>query len=59
MSTTDEIAQMIEDVENRSSKLNDWETGFIDDITVKFGRGKGLSPNEDAKLTEIWDRVTS
>lgn len=58
MSTPDEITQMIEDCEKRESKLSDWERQFIDDIAARIGRGQGLTPKQDERLTQIWERVT-
>lgn len=58
MSAADEIAAMLDDVEKRESKLNDWERGFIDSVQTKLGRGRSLTEKEDAKLTEIWERIT-
>ncbi|MEX2282253.1 MAG: hypothetical protein WEE89_07200 [Gemmatimonadota bacterium] len=58
MTTPDEIDQMIADCEKREGKLSDWERGYLDSLSVQLGRGQALTPKQDAKLTEIWDRVT-
>lgn len=58
MSDPDEISTMITDVEQRSEKLNDWETGFIDSISHQLKNGKTLTPNQLIKLEMIWERVT-
>lgn len=59
MSTNDEIEQMISDIEARESKLSDWERGFVDSISSSMVRHGRITDTQDAKLTEIWDRVTS
>lgn len=58
MSTQEEIVTMLDDVEKREEKLSDWERQFIDDLSVKLGRGQSITPGQDAKLTQIWQRVT-
>lgn len=56
----DEALTMIEDCENRESKLSDWERGFIDSIKKQLegDEGKTLSMKQEATLNEIWDKVT-
>ena len=49
---------MIEDCENRDTKMNDWQCGFIDSISIKMADGKGLTVNEINKLNETWEMVT-
>ena len=50
----EEQRQMIEDCENRSERLSDWESLFIDDIS----RLDDLTEKQSAKLGDIWDKVT-
>ena len=54
----EDVGQFIKDCENRESKLNDWERGFVQSIREQFDRTGGLSPTQNEKLEEIWDRVT-
>lgn len=58
MSTPDEIETMLDDIEQRESKLSDWERGFVESINEQLGRGGSLTGPQDEKLTEIWERVT-
>lgn len=59
MATNDnEIQTMIEDCEKRDRKLSDWETGFIDSLSVQIGRGVALTEKQIQKLTDVWERVT-
>ena len=39
-------------IENASGELNDWETGFIDDIFNK-GNYETLTENQKAKILDI------
>lgn len=58
MTTHDEHIQMVEDCENRESKLTDWERGFIDSLRNQVDAGRQLSEKQAARLDEIWERVT-
>jgi len=58
MSTPDEINMMLADIEQRESKLSDWERSFVDDISTKLGRGGSLTSGQDNKLQQIWERIT-
>ena len=53
---TEEEQKMIDDCQNRDFLLGEWEAKFIDDIEA---RGEPLTEKQHAKLTQIWDRVTS
>lgn len=57
-STHDEHQQMVQDCENRESKLTDWERSFIDSISKQLANGRRLSEKQAARLDEIWERVT-
>lgn len=57
-STHDEHQQMVNDCENRESKLTDWERSFIDSISKQLTEGRRLSEKQAARLDEIWERVT-
>lgn len=58
MSTPDDITQMLADIEQRESKLSDWERGFIDSVGAQLGRGGSLTQKQDETLTTIWERIT-
>lgn len=53
-----DIGQMIDDCEKRSSRLNDWEAGFIDSISVQYARTSSLTQPQKETLDRIWERVT-
>lgn len=54
----DEHVTMIQDCENRESKLTDWERGFIDSIRNQVDAGRALSEKQAETLDAIWERVT-
>lgn len=59
MSTTHEDhQQMVQDCENRESKLTDWERTFIDYISAQLADGRRLSEKQAERLDEIWERLT-
>lgn len=58
MSAHDEHVQMVEDCENRESKLSDWERTFIDSISVQLSQGRPLTEKQAERLDAIWDRIT-
>lgn len=58
MTDRDEHAQMIEDCENRESKLSDWERSFIDSISKQMADGRTLTEKQAERLDAIWERVT-
>lgn len=57
-STHDEHLQMVDDCENRESKLTDWERSFVDSIKDQLGRSRALSDKQAETLDRIWERVT-
>jgi len=54
----EEALTMIEDCENRESKLSDWETNFIDSIKGQIEQGHSLTEKQRERLETIWERVT-
>jgi hypothetical protein len=54
----DELLQMIEDCENRETKMSEWEQQFIDSISIQVGRGNALTGKQVQTLERIWNRVT-
>ena len=58
-SDASEHAQLIEDCENRSERLDDWSVNFIDSISRQLADGRALTANQVEKLDEIWERATA
>lgn len=54
----EECLQMIEDCENRESRLSDWDNGFIESISNWLAEDKDLTNNQYLKLEEIWEKAT-
>lgn len=59
MSTPEEITQMIHDIEQRESRLDDWQRGFVDSISKRLADGGSLTPKQDERLCEIWEKATA
>ena len=54
----DELKWMFKDIRQREDQLNDWETGFIGDVEERFLSGRALTEKQEAKLNDIYERVT-
>lgn len=52
------LVLMLDDIEQRESKLTDWEREFVDSISQRVGSGQGLTEKQDECLVRIWERVT-
>ena len=58
MTDVDDITQMIEDCEQRQSKLSEWEQNFIDSISHQLGCGHNLTEKQVETLGRIWEKAT-
>lgn len=56
--TMDEARTLVDDCENRQSRLTDWETTFISDMGDILDDDRPLSDGQLRKLEQIWERVT-
>lgn len=54
----DEWLIMIQDCEDRRSQLTNWEKTFIQSLSEQINRGPFLSPKQESRLNDIWERVT-
>lgn len=54
-----EIAQMIDDCQNRESQLNDWERSFLSTCGNMSDKNIMLSQPQLENLNRIWERVTA
>jgi hypothetical protein len=59
MPDDDDTMQLIEDCENRESRLNDWERTFIDSIKRQLEQGRALTSKQREALDATWERVTA
>ncbi|MGK2884397.1 MAG: hypothetical protein ACSLE8_06410 [Rhodococcus sp. (in: high G+C Gram-positive bacteria)] len=55
----DDADDMLDDCENRSERLSDWELGFIDSLKAQRYEGKSLTQSQYDKLEEVWRRATA
>lgn len=55
----DEYMTLVEDCENRESRLTEWEIGFVDSIRHRLEEELPLSAKQTEMLDKIWERVTS
>lgn len=53
-----EYLQQVEDCENRESRLNDWQRGFIDSLKTQIIAGRHPTPRQVEKLDEAWEQAT-
>lgn len=44
--------------ENYYEELNAWEREFVESVRDRIAEGRELTLNQEAKVEEIWDRVT-
>lgn len=58
MSTKGEIEDMLTDCEKREDKLSAWEHDFITSVRMQFDTRGTLSPKQDLRLEEVWNKVT-
>lgn len=56
--TNDGADQLIEDCDNRESRLGDWVRSFIDSIKHQRGEGRTLTEKQAATLESIWEKAT-
>ena len=54
----EEHLTMVQDCENRESKLTDWERSFVDSIKAQLERDRPLTEKQAETLDAIWERVT-
>jgi hypothetical protein len=55
---TSEYLTLIEDCENRSDHLTDWEADFVDSIKNQIADGRRLSEKQTERLDIIWEKAT-
>jgi hypothetical protein len=50
---------LIEDCENRSEQLSDWESSFIDSIKTQIAAGRRPTQKQIETLDNVWEKATS
>jgi hypothetical protein len=56
---TSEYLQLIEDCEQRESRLTEWDATFLDSIKRQLSEGRRLSTKQTETLDGIWERATA
>lgn len=59
MPDDDDPMQLIEDCENRESRLSDWERTFVSDMRTWLESGRSLTKKQRERLDEIWELATA
>lgn len=54
-----EHEQMLDDCEQRESRLSDWERQFVDSIGKQLRDGRSLTEKQAARLDEVWNKATA
>ena len=54
----DELMQLVVDCENRESRLNGWERGFVDSIRRRLEQGQSLTDRQRETLESVWEHAT-
>lgn len=55
---TSEYLILINDCEQRESRMTDWERTFIDSMKQQLERGRHPSQKQIESLDRVWERVT-
>jgi hypothetical protein len=55
----DEYATMLDDCEERESRLTDWERGFVDSLRSHIEEGRRPTEKQLQTLDDIWEKATS
>jgi hypothetical protein len=55
----DENLALIDDIEGRDSRLNDWERKFVDSLRNQLESGRGLTTKQIEALVQVWERATA
>jgi hypothetical protein len=54
-----EYVTLIDDCENRESRMSEWEANFCDSLRRQIEDGRMPSIKQIEKLDELWGRVTA
>jgi hypothetical protein len=54
----DEYLTMLDDCENRESRLSDWERSFVDSLLSWIEGGKRPTAKQIETLDNVWERAT-
>ena len=54
----EEYIQMIDDCEDRESKLSEWDINFLESIRNRVEQGISLTDRQTKVLENIWEKST-
>ena len=54
----EEYIQMIDDCEDRESRLSEWDIEFLESIRNRVEQGISLTSSQEKCLTDIWEKAT-
>ena len=52
-----EYATLLEDCEERSNRLTDWECQFVDSLQRQLAEGRRPTEKQSTRLDEIWEKA--
>jgi hypothetical protein len=55
----DEYVTLLDDCEERESRLTDWERGFVDSLRSQIEAGRRPTEKQLHTLDTIWEKATS
>lgn len=55
----EEYTTLLNDCEERSNRLTDWECGFVDSLQRQLVEGRRPTEKQKARLDEIWEKATA
>lgn len=58
-SWADEYITLLDDCEQRESRLTDWERGFVDSLRKQIEAGRRPSAKQIDALDNVWERATA
>lgn len=57
-SDQEEWQQLVDDCEERESRLSDWENKFVDSISDRLFKMISLTEKQSETLNKIWEKAT-
>ena len=59
MTWSTEYLTLLDDCEQRSERLSDWECSFVDSLRRQIEAGRAPSPKQIEILDSTWERATA
>jgi hypothetical protein len=55
---TSEYVTLLDDCEQRSERLTEWEAGFVDSLRRQIAEGRRPTPKQIDVLDSLWEKAT-